>query len=572
MSTKKTTGRRHRTWWLAGILGLLVVLGGAWVWAHYAAGDQVPANASVEGVAIGGLSIDEAEQKLRDELEPTYAADVTVKAEDDDSITLKPLDSGLSLDHAAAVRAAGGGSSWNPLEIWRTYTGGADTDLPKSVDTERVSAVLTENADAFTHESTDATLGYSDGEIARTDGTPATQLNVDETTTAVTDAFEQGATEAVATVTETPPAVTTAMVDDAVKAYAEPAISAPVTITVPDDSFEITPAQVAAVTTFEVEGDKLVPRTDADALMELTAKSQKDLELKETKDASYTMVDGAIAVVPAVDGETIDAKQLAAALQGAAVKSGDDRTAALEVTKKPAEFTTAQAEKLKPVEVIGEFTTKFPHAAYRNTNLSKAASSVNGTVLFPDEVFSLNDTLGERTAKNGYVDGYVINGGVLVKEPGGGISQSSTTLFNAAFFAGYEDVEHKPHSLYFNRYPAGREATIYYGKLDMRFRNNTEYPAYIQGSVSKSAPGKQGTITFKIWSTKTWDKVESTKLVQSDYYTGTTRTLKGPNCEPQAPIKGFSVSWKRLFYKDGAVAKSEDWFWKYSAGDRIVCE
>ncbi len=548
------------------------MLGAAWVGAHFAAGDQVPTNASVEGVAIGGLSPDEAEQKLRDELEPTYAVDVTVKAENGDSITLAPLDSGLALDHAAAVRGAGGGASWNPLDIWRTFTGGSETDLPRKVDEERLTTVLGEKADAFVHEAKDATLAYSEGKIVRTDGTPATALTVDETATAVAAAFEQGTTEATAVVAETPPAVTTAMVDDAVTTYAEPAISAPVTITVPSGSFEITPAQIADVTTFEVDGGALVPRTDADALMELTAESRKGLDLKDTKDASYTMGDGAIAVVPAVDGETIDEKQLAPALQSAAAKSGEERTAALEVTKKPAEFTTAQAEELKPREVIGEFTTKFPHAAYRNTNLGKAAASVNGTVLLPDEVFSLNEALGERTARNGYVDGYVINGGVLVKESGGGISQSSTTLFNAAFFAGYEDVEHKPHSLYFNRYPAGREATIYYGKLDMRFRNNTKYPAYIQGFVSKSAPGKQGTITFKIWSTKTWDKVESTDLVKSGFYSGTTRTVKGAKCEAQAPIQGFTVNWKRLFYKDGAVAKSENWSWKYSAGDRIVCE
>ncbi|MEO7589498.1 MAG: VanW family protein, partial [Arachnia sp.] len=440
------------------------------------------------------------------------------------------------------------------------------------VDQSKLAAVLEADADAFATDPTDATLAYKDGAIARTDGTPSTQLDVPATVTAVSSAFEEGAVRAAAVVKETPPAVTTAMVDAAVTAYAEPAISAPITIKGDNGSFDITPEQVAAVTTFAVEGDSLAPSTDADALMKLTEKAQAGLKLAVTKDASYTMSAGAITVVPAVDGSTIDPKALAAAVESAAVKTGGERTVAIEVTKKPADFTTAEAEKLKPTEVIGEFTTKFPHAAYRNTNLSKAAGSVNGTVLLPDQVFSLNEALGERTAKNGYVDGYVINGGVLVKEPGGGISQSSTTLFNAAFFAGYEDVEHKPHSLYFNRYPAGREATIYYGKLDMRFRNNTQFPAYIQGYVDRSAPGKQGTITFRIWSQKTWDKVVSTDLVKSDYYTGSTRTLKGPKCEPQAPIQGFSVSWKRLFYKGGAVAKSEDWFWKYSAGDRIVCE
>lgn len=571
MSAKKTNGRR-RTWLLAGIVGVIVILGGTWVGAHFAAGDQVPTDASVEGVAIGGLTVEEAEQKLKDELEPKYAGPVTLAAPEGATASLDPLDAGLSLDIAKAVRAAGGGSSWNPVEILRTFTGGDETDLPRSVDEEQLRAAIEAEADAFTLEATDATLGFEEGSIVRTDGVPATKLDVDETLPAVTEAFDQGATEADAVVSETPPAVTTAMVDEAVKNYAEPAVSAPITMTGPNGSFQITPGQLAAVTSFVVEEGALKPKTDVEALMELTSEAQSGLKLAVTKDASYTMESGTITVVPAVDGSSVDPAKLAAAMQVAAIKSGDERTAAVEVTKKAAEFTTEEATKLKPAEVIGEFSTNFPHAPYRNTNLNQAAGSVNGTVLMPGEVFSLNETLGERTAANGYVDGYVINSGVLVKESGGGISQASTTLFNAAFFAGYEDVEHMPHTLYFSRYPAGREATIYYGNLDMRFRNNTDFPAYIQGAVSNSSPGNQGTITFKIHSQKTWDKVESTELVKSGFYSGTTRTLKGPKCEPQAPIQGFTVNWKRLFYKDGAVAKSEDWSWKYSAGDRIVCE
>ncbi len=571
MNAKKTQGRRW-TWLLVSLVGVVVILGGAWVGAYFAAGDQIPTNASVEGIAIGGLGVDEAEQKLTDELVPRYASPVTVSAPDVGSATLEPLKAGLSLELTQTVRSAGGGSSWNPVDIWRTFTGGKETELQKSLDEQQLRSELEEEAEAFTQESIDATLAFDEGSIAATDGVPATKLDVDETLPLVSEALLEGASEADAVVTRTPPAVTTAMVEEAVANYAEPAVSAPVTLTGPNGSFDITPAQIAAVTTFVVEEGALVPQTDVEALMEMTADAQSGLNLAVTKDASYTMTSGTITVVPAVNGSSIDPEELASAMQSAAVKTGDERTAAIEVTKKAADFTTAEATELKPTEVIGEFSTRYPHAAYRNTNLGQAASSVNGTVLLPGEVFSLNDTLGRRTAANGYVDGYVINGGVLVKESGGGISQSSTTLFNAAFFAGYEIVEHKPHSLYFARYPAGREATIYYGNLDMRFRNNTDFPAYIQGYVSKSSPGNRGTITFKIFSQKTWDKVESTELKKSGFYSGTTRTVEGPDCEPQAPIKGFTVNWKRLFYKDGAVAKSEDWSWKYSAGDRIVCE
>ena len=80
---------------------------------------------------------------------------------------------------------------------------------------------------------------------------------------------------------------------------------------------------------------------------------------------------------------------------------------------------------------------------------------IDGTVLKPGETFSLNDTVGERTAENGFVKGFIIENGIFKEDYGGGVSQSATTTFNAAFFAGLEDVEHKPHSFYIDRYPVG---------------------------------------------------------------------------------------------------------------------
>ncbi|MDN8688437.1 VanW family protein, partial [Staphylococcus aureus] len=90
--------------------------------------------------------------------------------------------------------------------------------------------------------------------------------------------------------------------------------------------------------------------------------------------------------------------------------------------------------------LIGEFTTRYPHAPYRNTNQSEAARRINGTILRPGETFSFNKVVGERTEANGFVTGFVINGGVFREETGGGVSQVATTAYNAAFFAGLDDV------------------------------------------------------------------------------------------------------------------------------------
>lgn len=572
--SKLSGGSGKKKWILGGIVGLLVVLGGVYVGAYFIAGNQIPAHAEVEGVAIGGLSPAQADEKLRTELDPEYSRPITMTALDGSAIEIDPLSNGFELDYEQAIVDAGGGFSWNPADIINVFRGGGPVELPKLVDQDAVARAVEGQADKFVTEAKDATLAYVDGAVARTDSVNATVLDTPATTTAVLEAFETRELDVEPVLSETEPTVTTEKVDEAVETFAAPAISAPVTITAGEGSFQVTPEQIAEVTTLSFdESGAFSHSIDGALLMELTADARDEgLDLGEARNASYELSSGTMTVIPSVDGGTIETEAVVEALDGALVAEGEARSVAVEVVAQPADFTTADAEAAKPQEVIGEFTTNYPHAAYRNTNLGQAASSVNGTVLLPGEVFSLNDTLGPRTAENGYTDGYVINGGVLVRESGGGISQAATTLYNAGFFAGLEDVEHKPHSLYFSRYPAGREATIYYGSIDMRFRNDTQNPIYLQGYINKSSSGSRGSITFKVWGTKEWDKVVSTELVRSGYYNGQTRTVTSADCEPQAPIQGFTVTWSRLFYKGGEVAKKEDYRWKYSAGDRIVCE
>ena len=94
------------------------------------------------------------------------------------------------------------------------------------------------------------------------------------------------------------------------------------------------------------------------------------------------------------------------------------------------------------------------------------------TVLEPGQTFSLNDEVGPRTVERGFVEAPVYYQG-FTTDVGGGVSQLSTTVFNAAWWGGFEIVEHQPHSIWITRYPAGREATLNYGSIDNKFRNNS---------------------------------------------------------------------------------------------------
>ncbi len=123
--------------------------------------------------------------------------------------------------------------------------------------------------------------------------------------------------------------------------------------------------------------------------------------------------------------------------------------------------------------LLGTFTTRFQAGQPRATNIRRIAELVDGTYVPAGEVLSLNRAAGRRTAARGFVaDGAIVDG-ALTDEVGGGVSQFATTLFNAAFFAGLPIPEHKPHSFYISRYPAGRESTVYYDAIDVKVRNDT---------------------------------------------------------------------------------------------------
>jgi hypothetical protein len=107
-------------------------------------------------------------------------------------------------------------------------------------------------------------------------------------------------------------------------------------------------------------------------------------------------------------------------------------------------------------------------------NIHTIADAVDMTIVLPGRTFSLNDHVGERTLEKGYLPAGTIIAGELEDTVGGGVSQFTTTLYNAVFWGGYEDVEHKPHSYYFSRYPEGVEATLNWRSPDLKFRNNTD--------------------------------------------------------------------------------------------------
>ena len=188
----------------------------------------------------------------------------------------------------------------------------------------------------------------------------------------------------------------------------------------------------------------------------------------------------------------------------------------------------------------------------------------------PGETFSLNGIVGERTAANGFVEGFIIQGRQVQGGAGGGVSQSATTTFNAMFFAGLKDIQHQPHTLYIDRYPAGREATVAWPTLDLKFQNDTSTACWCRRPERRQSG--RGSITVKMWSTRTYDRDDSDHAEESRAspapgphrrrLVGVRATVTGAGirCELPAPF---------LSRRPGRQA--ENFSWRYAPTDRVRC-
>lgn len=263
------------------------------------------------------------------------------------------------------------------------------------------------------------------------------------------------------------------------------------------------------------------------------------LDLKE--DASYTPSPRGVTIDAGEPGRGVDTA-VAIDRVAAAVRAGET-TVRLDVTTlEPGDATP----KLAGVDqLIGTFTTYHPCCAPRVTNIHRMAELVDGTVIAPGATFSLNDTAGERTRARGFVPAPAIVDGELEDQLGGGVSQFSTTLFNAAWFAGLDVVKHQPHTLYIPRYPPGREATLDWRAIDNVIRNDTAAPVVIRVTTTDTA------ITIGLYGHTGDRKVTSTT---------------GPR-QPRATGEGFSIEVRRTVQQDGADAGGKTLRWTYVGFD-----
>lgn len=223
---------------------------------------------------------------------------------------------------------------------------------------------------------------------------------------------------------------------------------------------------------------------------------------------------------------------------------------------------------------LGTYTAKSGSSYNRDTNLRLACEALDGTILYPGDVFSYNDALGERTPEKGYLPADSYMGSETIKSYGGGICQPSSSLYYCALLADLEIVERSNHGFVSSYMPYGMDATVDWAGPDFKFRNSTNYPIRID------AEAKGGTVTvtlmgtdekdyyvkmeYEILGTSSPRTIEEEVSASSGYRDGQVKTT---------PYTGYTVQTYKLKYSkdtDELISREKEAYSEYSRRDKVV--
>lgn len=251
-----------------------------------------------------------------------------------------------------------------------------------------------------------------------------------------------------------------------------------------------------------------------------------------------------------------------------ALLRGEHTVPLVVVEDQPRVSSAATGAELGITELLWAETSYFyGSSAERIQNIQAASASFHGVLVAPGEVFSMGATMGDVSLENGFAEALIIYGGRTIKGVGGGVCQVSTTLFRAAFFAGFPIVERYSHAYRVSYYEmnasggidprlAGLDATVYFPLVDFKFKNDSPYWLLMETYVNVNAR----TLTWKFYSTRdgrtvTWDTTGPTNLVSAPapLYEENPELKKNEMKQVDWAANGANVTVTRTVWRGGAV-------------------
>ena len=583
--------RRRTAVLTVGVLVALVLLGLAVLWTVQRG--QVLPNTSVAGVEVSGLD----EQQARDRLAGlvTRREDEPVRVSFEDQVfELDPTEVDFAVDLDATLEAAlargrtglPGDAAVRVRSLWRHR----DLGVVDRWDSEALEAWVTATAESVDREESvgSVTIDPESLEVDADLPQGSAEVHRDELESRVVAALrEEGPREFDVPAETAPQPLEDAAVEEAAE-QARRAVADPLVLRVEDRSLTVERSDLARLVTVRPTDDEQgleltvtqdvveeILADEASATFDLAPRSAQyttgrtpPTDFDAQGDATFTPVSAEVGLEPGADGRRFDAATAAGQLTEV-VREGA-REVQLRMETVEADLPTDRAEELRPSHLIGTFTTYYQAGQTRNANIQRLADVIDGATVLPGEQFSINEISGERSCAKGYEPAGTIVQGELVDTCGGGTSQFGTTTFNAAFFSGVQLDQWKAHSWYISRYPMGREATLTYPQLDVKFTNTTD------GAILVKTDHTSTSVTVSLYGQPLAESVSATHGEPTNHrsYSTETRTTselrQGQQRVVQSGADGFSVRVTRTIQRTNGSVDEQTIDTVYQPQTRII--
>jgi vancomycin resistance protein YoaR len=571
---RRRASARNRLWTrfvlaVAGVLAL-VVLALSLVFAG--SGDRLADGTTIAGVDVGGRSPAAARRLLEGRAARLATVPVAFTA-GGTRYLVTPKELGVSVDWRAAVSAAqrqGGGFApvrgYRRLELQlfpqqiappvSAYGAGVDYEL----------GVLAAKVDQPHREAQLVRHGLH---VSIAAGATGLVLDRVAARSVIVDALASFSRAPVALpVVQDPPRVTVATLAHTQRVAAR-VVTAPVTVELAGTRWRLPRWRLARMLRLPTSNDTTLqlagPAADA-----YFAALQKRVN-HAPRDATWApTAGGGIRVVPAVPGVALDVSR-SAELVLAAAERPVLRVARLVVGEAPPQRTTAEAKAMGITGTVGSYETIYGGIPNRIHNVQLVAHLIDGKLIAPGATFSFNGATGERTAAKGFLTAPVIINGELSTGLGGGVCQVSTTVFNAAYEAGLPITERTNHALYISHYPLGRDATVNYPDVDLKFVNDTGRWLLLRTFVGPYS------LSAVLYGTPQHRRVESqtaplTVVAPAPVQKTVDATLKPGEVivdDPGMPAQTTSVT-RKVYAANGKLLSDVTWYSSYRSTPKLV--
>ncbi len=534
---------------------------------------KIASGVRIDGIDVGGMEATDA-RRLLERKAAVLAVRPIVFVAGGRRFSIRPVELGVEADWKAAVASAQRqGDGFGPLRGYKRLDVdffGADVTPPTTVLNGSLQYELDQIAKKVDRAPRDAALVRHGLTIAvrparvgiRLDRAGAARTIVERLA-----ALDRTGAPVPLPVATTPPRVRALALAPAA-AQARLALSAPVTLQLGATSVVVQPSRIAELLELP-SGGKTSLSIGGPATIAWLKQLGKNVG-SAPRNATWAVSGPHVRLVPARPGVQLDALTTAQAVLRAALRRGV-RVARPTVEEAPAAITTAAAEKMGINALVSSYTTEYGGIPNRIHNVQLVAHLVDDKLIAPGATFSFNKTTGARNAAKGFLEAPVIVNGELTTGLGGGVCQVSTTVFNAAFEAGVPITARTNHSLYISHYPQGRDATVDYPDVDLKFVNDTKHWMLLRTVVGPSS------LTVNLYGTPTGRKVVSTTSPLVVHGKTPIKKTVDPTLKPGEKIiddpgePAMSTSVTRDVYSpDGKLLYHDVWYSSYRASPELI--